>query len=397
MFRWYTNTHKALRILPLLVYVLVFGFAQGIAQLGNCHGWWEVCWSREDSGLYLEISEIGHTLKPCGPENGYESGSGKWCGNAGWAPFYPLLIRGLHALTGWPSPVCGILLSHLFFLGFLYLVATMIRVRDFKIHNWLTLGMAALFPGGIYFFSIFPISLMVLLTAGLFRSLSENNYRVAALCSFLIPLSYSSGIIFLFCLGLYLLFLFFSNRTHKSVSTLRKELITQWHQNHVAKNVFFYVFLPGVSGLLCLYLYDYYATGHWNAMYMVQSKYGHLLYSPLKHLGNHIDLLREHWGSKQAWIDLHNIFFFFAIPVGVYLMLRHKQPLTPLLVIFTLVMWYIPYSISIKVSLYRSIGLLAPVCVYLHPLEYRIKVLIICVFAVFYLYMGELFILSILH
>ncbi|MBM3400175.1 MAG: hypothetical protein FJY15_06370, partial [Bacteroidetes bacterium] len=52
-----------------------------------CGGWTAECWSRWDSGLYLQIAEKGHNLIPC------PDWPGAWCGNAGWAPLYPLMIK----------------------------------------------------------------------------------------------------------------------------------------------------------------------------------------------------------------------------------------------------------------------------------------------------------------
>jgi len=383
-------------IMPVLVYATVFGFAELITLAGNCYGWWENCWSRQDSGLYLEISRIGHTLFPCGPENGYEPGSDKWCGNAGWAPFYPFLIFVLHSVTGLASPICGILWTHAFFIGFLYVVARIIQIQEFSVSNTLTLLLCGIFPGGIYFFSIFPMALMVLLLSLVFWALTTQNYKVAALPSVLVAWSYSSSIIIFFSFGVYLIYVFFKNRNQRQLRFFWSEIQGQWHEKTEFRAIMLFVLLPGSFGLLTLYTYDYVVTGSWNAMYMVQNKYGHLLYSPFKHLGNHWQNLQEHWNTPMAWVDFHNIFFFFAIPVLVYLLTKTKHKLTPLLVIFTLILWYIPFSISIKVSLYRGISLLAPVMAFLHPVSNTIKIAIMLVFGVFYYFMGVLYVLSLL-
>lgn len=383
-------------MLPILVYAAVFGFAELITVAGNCYGWWENCWSRQDSGLYLEISKIGHTLFSCGPENGYEVGSDKWCGNAGWAPFYPFLIYCLHTLTGWSSAMCGVLLSHAFFIGFLYVVAKIIDVKTFQLSNVLTLLLCGIFPGGIYYFSIFPMSLMVFLISLIFWAFTVEKYALAAIPAMLVAVCYSSAIILFFSFGIYLIYVFFRNRQQKHLRYVLSEFVLQWQQKGILRALLLFVMLPGAAGLFCLYTYDYWATGRWNAMYMVQNKYGHLLYSPLKHLGNHWQYFMAHQGQNIAWIDFHNIFFFFTIPILIYLLVKSKHKLTPLLVIFTLIMWYIPYSISIKVSLYRSIGLLAPAMAFIHPVSNKIKLAIVLVFAVFYYFMGLLYVLSLL-
>jgi hypothetical protein len=60
-------------------------------------------------------------------------------------------------------------------------------------------------------------------------------------------------------------------------------------------------------------------------------------------------------------------------------------------------MWYIPFSIGINVSLYRSIALLAPVLAFIDPLKNLQKLLILIAFGIFYYFLGILFVLSILH
>ena len=389
------NKHKyAFWIMPILVYLTVFGCAQLIALAGNCHGWWEVCWSRCDSGLYIEISKIGHTLIPCNADNGYAIGSGKWCGNAGWAPFYPFLIYLFNFISGIPSNVCGLLLSHLFFIAFLYMVASISALHSFSFSNLLTLFLCALCPGCIYLYSLYPLSLLVLLISIIFWCIQNNKYRYALLPAYLIALTYSSAIIIFFCMGVYCIYLWKTNRTHKKLTLFYVDLVEQWKAKRPFRLIITYILIPGLCGMLSLYFYDWMVTGHWNAMYMVQNKYGHLLYSPFKNLGQHFGLFQAHLFRPEAWIDFHNIFFFFAVPVLIYILTKIKNALTPLLIIYTLIMWYIPYSIGVNVSLYRSIVLLAPVFAFMHPLKNIHKIVLLIIAAIFYYAMGVLFILS---
>lgn len=388
--------NSAFWILPLTIYGIVFGFAETIALAGNCFGWWENCWSRQDSGLYMEIAQQGHTLIHCGVENGYEEGSEKWCGNAGWAPFYPFLIFLFNKITSLPLAICGVLISHACFLAYLYVCSSLLEIKSWNISNWLTLLMCAICPGGFYFFSIFPMSLVVLLISLLFWSIQKNRWQFAGLVAFSLALSYSSALLIYFCIGVYLIFLFIKNYKGRKLKFLGIEIQKQFSGHDLFRKVFFRLFAPGILGIFTLYVYDYLVTGHWDAMFKVQSKYGHLLYSPFKHLGGHFKLLVEHQNTILAWIDFHNIFFFFAIPVLIVGILNSKGPIIPLIVIFVIVMWYIPFSIGINVSLYRGISLLAPCMIFLHPLRPVKKMSILLVFGVFYYFLGVLFILSIL-
>ncbi|MFM9945819.1 MAG: hypothetical protein ACKVQB_11375 [Bacteroidia bacterium] len=384
-------------ILPILVYLITFGFAELLAWIGSCHGWWGYCWSRYDSGLYLEISEIGHTLFPCGIEQGYAPGSNKWCGNAGWAPFYPFLIYLFHLVSGLPSSVCGVVLSHSFFIGFLYVSALIIKIQSFKFSNWLTLFICALCPGGIYFFSIFPISLLILLISFIFWSISIKKFQYSIIPAHLIAISYSSAIIIFFSIGVYMIYMFLIDWKNKKLFDFWLEIKRQWCLENSYRAIFLNILIPGLLGLLSLYFYDWMVTGRWDAMYMVQNKYGHLLYSPFKHLEKHYQFFISHINTIEAWIDFHNIFFFFAMPLLIYVLAKNKNPLTPLLIIYTLIMWYIPFSIGINVSLYRSIALLAPVMAFINPVGNFKKIVMLAIFGVFYYFLGILFFQSILH
>ena len=387
----------AVWILPIAIYIVALIFTRFISHQGNCHEWGGLCWSRQDSGLYLEIAKKGHTLFECGPEFGYPEHSGVWCGNAGWAPLYPFFMYLLNKISGIDLSVCGIILSHIFFIAFLIVCSFIIKVQSFKLGNWLTLFLCAMSPGGIYFFAIFPLSLMILLLSLIFYGIQNNRYVIAGISSFLIALSYSSAIVIFFSFGLFLLFLLLKNISSFNLKIIWSDVLKQILVPSYFRNILLKVFVPGMLGVLAMYVYDHFATGHWNAMFLIQGKYGHALFSPFKHLKGHYDLFRMHLYTKEAWINFHNIFFFFAIPVLVYSISKTKEKITPLIMLFVLVIWYIPFCIGMDVSLYRGIGLIAPALAFLHGISNIKKIAILAVFSIFYYVMGVLFIYNILH
>lgn len=384
--------------LPLLVFLMVLAITRFIAHQGNCHEWGELCWSRQDSGLYLQIAGIGHTLFHCGPEFGYPENSEVWCGNAGWAPFYPMLMFMLSKACGLDLPTAGIVLSLCFMIGFLYIAALFIEVKSFALSNWLTLFICAICPGGIYYFAIFPMSLMIFLLAMVFYGLKSNRFILTTIGSFLLPLTYSSAIVILFAFGLYLALLWFKRAPFASLNVMElvQNSFNMLREHIIFKTVLLRVLLPGILGLLGLYIYDYWATGHWNAMFLIQEKYGHGLYSPFKHLKGHWHTFQNLLYTKEAWVSFHNVFFFFALPFLCLLIYRTKAALSALVIVFSLCIWYFPFSIGMHVSLYRGIGLLAPALIFLHPVSHLKKIILALVFGVFYYFMGVLFIYDIL-
>src|SRR4051812_20052786 len=69
-------------------------------------------WIKWDSGHYLSIANDGYRFISCGELPGYDPK--QWCGNAGWFPGYPLLLRVLHGLTGQPTIRLAVLVSQAF-------------------------------------------------------------------------------------------------------------------------------------------------------------------------------------------------------------------------------------------------------------------------------------------
>ena len=63
--------------------------------------------------------------------------------------------------------------------------------------------LAAVFPGSLYLFTIYPISLVIFLSLLLFKLLDQRRYLWAMVPAFLIPLSYSSAVAIIGVLGLW--------------------------------------------------------------------------------------------------------------------------------------------------------------------------------------------------
>ena len=80
------------RLLPPL-FALIFSRAlASLAAVSSGYSpWVSRSWIRWDSGHYLKIAQSGYELVSC-KGIGYAS-SNDWCGNAGWFPGYPALIR----------------------------------------------------------------------------------------------------------------------------------------------------------------------------------------------------------------------------------------------------------------------------------------------------------------
>jgi len=67
------------------ILVIISGYAAGVAPFLPSS------YSRWDSDHYLSIASSGYELFSCARLPGYDPAA--WCGNSGWLPGYPALIR----------------------------------------------------------------------------------------------------------------------------------------------------------------------------------------------------------------------------------------------------------------------------------------------------------------
>lgn len=328
-------------LIPLGLYLLAKCFMYFIAIQGNCWaGFGADCWVRWDSALYMQIAEQGHTLFFCGPEQGYEAGSTAWCGNSGWAPLYPFLMFLTHKIAGISIPTAGILLSNLFFLGYLLASAKIIDIQNFGLRNWLLMGIFAFCPGNVYFHAVFPISLVAFLITLLFIFIKKEQFLYAGIVGFFAVLSYSTGFFLLAVMGMY--------------------GIVLWLNKH--PKVWQYIFKTGeiaALALLALFGYDYFATGHWNALFLIQGKYGHGIQSPWRMFGEHWKLLMARPFTLWHWSEVQNmVMIVYILGLSIFTFKKQPRPFGIFHSLFLFVFWFLPYSISLQVSLYRNAAVL---------------------------------------
>lgn len=359
------NRNQILAAFALIIGYFLFGHY--IALAGNCWGGWsEICWSRWDSGLYLGIAKEGHTLYPC-PDQPNTN-----CGNAGWAPLYPALIRLVHEISGQTIGFAdaGIYLSAFFWICSLY------WVRKESFAGALLLLLA---PGNIYFHAIFPMSLLAFFVLGMFYFLERQKYLPAGIMGFFATLSYSIGFILIACLGIF-------------------ALHSLWKRQISKRNAAQLFFIPS-AGIITWFAYDLYATGKWNALFLVQGKYGHHIKLPFEMMYLKFNELLSAWGTLKMSIELQNYFIWIAVIFTLIRFFKHrlKEPMWLLLMSFTLLYWWLPYSSSSVTAVYRNVCVLLPAWIYLFrhltPFQRWASLFVMGIFSVT---QGILFIQSIL-
>jgi hypothetical protein len=153
-------------------------------------------WAQWDSGLYVQIADSGFTLAHCeGVANRLPT---DWCGTAGWFPGYPFAMRALTATTHMGTYRAGLIVSRLAFLAVLSILWFVFLKDRPRNERFVALGLACVFPGGVYFLALFPMSLAVLgllvLLTGVHHSRALVAFVGAAVAAFSYPGAVLGGV-----------------------------------------------------------------------------------------------------------------------------------------------------------------------------------------------------------
>jgi hypothetical protein len=213
---------------------------------------------KSDAGLYLSIAREGYDLAPC---SALPYRPGQWCGNTGWVPGYPWLVRGLAGLSSTPEK-WAIVLPALFYLATVVLLWVGFLKAELHPKSLATLGLLALFPGQIYYQAGFPISQFLFFAMVALLLLAQGRLWSAAAAGAVAALTYSTGFILACVFGLW---------------TLLALPRRRWLAGMLAASLVF-------SGFVTVLVVDELTVGRWNAFFLVQEKYGHALGSPVRAL-----------------------------------------------------------------------------------------------------------------
>jgi hypothetical protein len=142
-------------------------------------------WARWDSVYYEGIARHGYQLHRCAPWEGMNLQQ-QWCGNTAWFPAYPLLLAAA-AAVGLPLQASGVVIS------WLAAAATLVLVwRWFVPRRLAPLACAALAPGVVYLYAVFPLSLLTLAGAVFLHYLDRRPW-VAGAAGAVAALAYPLG------------------------------------------------------------------------------------------------------------------------------------------------------------------------------------------------------------
>ena len=293
---------------PLLALALARALSAGAALWSGANPLHGDAWVRWDSNLYLSIAQRGYFLEHCAPGSHYQAF--EWCGNAGWFPLYAWLLK-----LG-----SGALLSLVFEAALLVVVWRFLLEE----RGLAALLLAAVFPGNIYQQAVFPVSLFLLCSVAFLALCERQRWLPAAGLGALAAMSYPTGFLL------------------APLALLRRNL---WPAVGVA------------VGFLLVLAVMRAQTGHWNAWFLTQEKYGFhfapfdTLFSRLKPLVN----ARYRTGVSFA-AGAQTLLVLTLMALGAF-----QFRARPLVAAYCLAYWAFPLCVGGHISLHRAEALLVPV------------------------------------
>lgn len=146
---------------------------------------------RWDSQWYLSIAEHGYESYRCIER--YSWFPDVWCGNTAWFPGYPMAIRLVSALGPTPE-LAGIIVSEASLLGVMLVVWQLLGTQLNR-NSGPAMALAAVFPGSIYFHSVFPVSLCLLGLALVVLGIRRESWLIAGIGAFVAFATHFVGVI----------------------------------------------------------------------------------------------------------------------------------------------------------------------------------------------------------
>lgn len=299
-------------------------------------------WTHWDSGLYLSQAREGVTLYRCARDSPFTG----WCGNAGWFPGYPLLIRGLMPF-GLSAETAGLVLAWTFAAATPLALWNTFLERRVAWPTFAALAYAAVAPGVAFRYGIYPLSMLSFFTILSLWFLARRRLIGAGIAGALAVTAYPAGIVLIPVGACWLL------------ATGRGAPLRERIRGAALCSAVTALGLLLVAGL------DWEQTGHPNAYLLVQGHYGHRVREPFAelHAASYV-VLRD--GDAFSFGNAHySQTFLVATVLGLGLVALLLRRATVCGGVWLLAVWAIAtwlfVSLPTHVSSYREDAVLLPV------------------------------------
>jgi hypothetical protein len=334
--------------IPALVFAEVLLYVAAIRDGSRQDFFSPSHWARFDSGIYLQIAAHGYSLTRCSGPPLYPPHS--WCGTASWAPLYPWLMSVLGHI-GLSLPDAGMVLSILF--AYLTLQAIWVLIGpSWSFSPLCCLAFAACFPGMIYFYALFPVSLLTFLATVCLILFIRRRYLLAGLAGALCAWAFAIG-------PLVAVVLFISAVIVDRGDGFRRLTARTARSAGIA--------LAGFALLLLAYQRW---VGQWDAYFKVQSKYANGLHDPvttfvMSFTGGPLAKfpLQDPNSGYNYLIPRAQTAFVAALVIGLLVWTLRRHPVSRadwVILTYTFVFWLVPLIDGPSLGRYRMEALLVP-------------------------------------
>lgn len=351
-------------------------------------------WTRWDSFHYLDISQRGFLIEGCIRVSwndlvtvraglldllGAPVEPTHWCGNAGWFPGYPLLIR-LAMFFGLPAATAGVSIAVLAQWGTITAVWALFLRKEERASAYLALVAATFFFGHVYYRAVFPMSVTTLLTIVHLHLLLRERWWLAgasgAAAAFTYPTSFLLAPVTLLWLVI-------------------KDPVSLWARWRSM------VITCGLTliGYLAVFVVQWRDTAVWGAFYKVQSQFDYGINPPTARLWDIVGIVAE------RGFELRTVPFLQTLSVAVTMVVilgwsavrwRTLPVAGKWAVLASAVFWLFPLMLGGRASLYRIESILLPLTIVLPRMGRVFQVFLVVVLLVLSFPMGLLFFRNVL-
>lgn len=180
--------------IPILIFICFAGLYYSIALFSDENAFFSPVW---DIRHYVNISETGYEVHPCTPT---DYPPGEVCGNVGWYPGWPIIMKIIRPLLGGSSKATYIALSALLTLaGFIFLFRFAEKTWNRTVAICAVVSLAGS-PAGFYLLTGFPYAFFLFLfTLYIHFFYSKGDYIrhiILSILAFAITLTYPTGLLF---------------------------------------------------------------------------------------------------------------------------------------------------------------------------------------------------------
>jgi hypothetical protein len=334
----YNYRHSPVRFYPLIrglgPPIIVFLLARAVlilaAACAHQDGWSALSYVRADSVNYLSIAENGYVFFPC------NSDPRGFCGNAGWLPGFPLLIRFFTAMH-LPPVASGAWIAGGFALATLILLWNVFLGAEVSTSGLLSLALAAFFPGHVYYHAIFPVSMCNFFQLLAIWAHVNRRFVWAGLAGTIASFSYSPGV---FLAGVFALDSFWHDPEQPLVRRIRQGALAA---GLVAAGFLAFLVMLGLE------------TGVWRAYFLVHATDQLGLHMPWTVLASHLRKAVRPSREYPTPIAL--------IIVCCFVWAAWRSPrkrFDRVLMIFCVTYWLVPLCLGGAIALYREEAMLLP-------------------------------------